>query len=129
VDDLDLGAMEPVPLVAGMADPWWLYSALHGRLAALQPRRYHADMAAVPSAQVPGSAWEGTETVYFPHGELGGELLSAIHQAVPDGATYGVNHDLRRAWVRVSKPGNTREVLRAAFASLGRDLPGDPDDN
>jgi hypothetical protein len=23
VDDLDLGAMEPVPLVAGMADTWW----------------------------------------------------------------------------------------------------------
>jgi len=79
-------------------------------------------------AQVPGSAWEGTETVYFPHSDLDGELLNAIHQAVPDGATYGVNHDFLRAWVTVSRPGNTREVLRAAFASLGRDLPGDPDD-
>jgi hypothetical protein len=85
-------------------------------------------VAAVPYTQVPGSAWEGTETVYFPHGDLDGEILNAIHQAVPDGATYGVNHDFCRAWVTVSRPGNTREVLRAAFASLGRDLPGDPDD-
>jgi hypothetical protein len=85
-------------------------------------------VAAVPYTQVPGSAWEGTETVYFPHSDLDGEILNAIHQAVPDGATYGVNHDFRRAWVRVSRPGNTREVLQVAFASLGRDLPGDPDD-
>jgi len=71
-------------------------------------------VAAVHFAQVPGSAWEGTETVYFPHSDLDGELLNAIHQAVPDGATYGVNHDFLRAWVTVSRPGNTREVLRAA---------------
>jgi hypothetical protein len=100
----------------------------HGRLAASRPWRYHAGVAAVPYSQVPRSAWEGTETVYFPHSDLDGEILNAIHQAVPDGATYGVNHDFRRAWVRVSRPGNTREVLRGAFASLGRELPGDPDD-
>ena len=99
-----------------------------GRLAALWPWRYHAGVAAVPYTQVPRSAWEGTETVYFPRRDLDGEILNAIHQAVPDGATYGVNHDSRRAWVTVTKPGNTREVLRAAFASLGRDLPGDPGD-
>ncbi|HSZ40299.1 MAG TPA: hypothetical protein VK817_10100 [Trebonia sp.] len=74
----------------------------------------------------PQSAWEGTETVYLPHGDLDGEVLDAIHQAVPDGATYGFNHDSRRAWVTVTKPGDTREVLSAAFASLGRDLPTDP---
>ena len=28
----------------------------------------------------------------------------------------------------VTRPGNTREVLRTAFGSLGRDLPGDPGD-
>jgi hypothetical protein len=88
---------------------------------------YHAGMVAVPYAQVPESAWEGTETVYFPYSDLNGETLSAIHCAVPDGATYSFNHDSRRrAWVTVSKPGNTRDVLRAAFASLGRDLPDDP---
>jgi hypothetical protein len=43
-----------------------------------------------------------------------------------DDATFGFNHDYRRAWVTVTKPGNTRDVLRAAFASLGRDLPDDP---
>jgi hypothetical protein len=45
---------------------------------------------------------------------------------VPDGATFGFNHDYRRAWVTVTKPGTTRDVLRAAFGSAGRDLPGDP---
>lgn len=91
---------------------------------------YHAGMVAVPYTQVPGSAWEGTETVYFDRRDVGPEILDAVHKAVPDGATYGFNHDSgRRAWVRVSKPGDTREVLRAAFASLGRDLPDDPGDD
>jgi hypothetical protein len=83
-------------------------------------------MTAAPYSQVPRSAWEGVETVYFPYSDLNGEILAAVHQAVPDGATYGVNHDHRRAWVTVTKPGNTRDVLRAAFASLGLDLPDDP---
>ena len=65
---------------------------------------------------------------FLPRRDLDGEILNAIHQAVPDGATFGFNHDSRRARVRVTRPGNTREVLRAAFASLGRDLPGDPGD-
>ena len=83
-------------------------------------------MAAAPYGQVPRSAWEGVERVYFPYSDLNGEIIAAIHQAVPDGATFGFNHDYRRAWVTVTKPGNTRDVLRAAFASLGRDLPDDP---
>ena len=83
-------------------------------------------MTAAPYSQVPPSAWEGVETVYFPYSDLNGEILAAVHQAVPDGAAYGFNHDHRRAWVAVTKPGNTRDVLRAAFASLGLDLPDDP---
>ncbi len=83
-------------------------------------------MAAAPYGQVPRSAWEGVERVYFPYSDLNGEIIAAIHQAVPDGATFGFNHDYRRAWVMVTKPGNTRDVLRAALASLGRDLPDDP---
>ena len=83
-------------------------------------------MTAAPYPQVPPSAWEGAETVYFPYRDLNGEILAAVHQAVPDGATYGFNHDHRRAWVTVTKPGDTRDVLRAAFASLGLDLPDDP---
>jgi len=82
-------------------------------------------MTAVPYSQVPRSAWEGAETVYFSYGDLDPEVLAAIDQAVPDGVTYGFNHDHHRAWVTVSKPGSTRDVLRAAFRSLGRDLPGD----
>ena len=30
------------------------------------------------------SAWEGTETVYFPYCDLGPEVLGAIEEAVPD---------------------------------------------
>jgi len=67
------------------------------------------------------------ETVYFPYGDLSPEVIAAIHEAVPDGATYGFNHDYRRAWVTVTRPADTRNVLRAAFASLGRDVPDDPD--
>jgi hypothetical protein len=99
-----------------------------GRLAALRAWQYHAGVAPAPFAHVPRSAWEGTETVYFPRRDLDGEVLTAIEQAVPDGATFGINHDSRRAWVTVSKPGNTRDVLLAAFASLGRGLPEDPGD-
>jgi hypothetical protein len=83
-------------------------------------------MTAVPYNQVPRSAWEGTETVYFPYSDLSAEIINAIHQAVPDGGTFGFNHDYHRAWVTVTKPGNTRSVLRAAFASIGSDLPDDP---
>ena len=83
-------------------------------------------MAAIPCNQVPRSAWEGAETVYFPYSDLSWEIIRAVRQAVPDGATFGFNHDYRRARVTVTKPGNTRDVLQAAFASLGRDLPDDP---
>jgi hypothetical protein len=83
-------------------------------------------MTAAPHWQVPRSAWEGAETAYFPYSDLNGEILAAIHQAVPNGATYGFNHDYRRVWVTVTKPGNTRDVVHAAFASLGLDLPDDP---
>ena len=74
---------------------------------------------------VPRSAWEGVETVYFPYSDLNNEVLAAIEQSVPDGGTFGINHDYRRCWVMVTKPGNTRAVLHAAFASLGLDLPDD----
>jgi hypothetical protein len=83
-------------------------------------------MTAAPYGQVPRSSWKDVETVYFPCNDLSAEIIEAIYQAVPDGATLGFNHDYRRAWVTVTKPGNTRSVLQAAFASVGRDLPGDP---
>lgn len=87
---------------------------------------YRDGVTAVPYDQVPLSAWEGTETVYFPYSELNWKTVHAVHQAVPDGATFGFNHDYRWAWVTVTKPGNTRDVLHAAFGSLGRELPEDP---
>jgi hypothetical protein len=83
-------------------------------------------MTAAPYDRVARSSWEGVETVYFPYSDLSVEIIAAIHQAVPDGATFGFNHDYQRAWVTVTKPGNTRSVLRAAFASVGSDLSDDP---
>ena len=83
-------------------------------------------MTAVPYGQVPRSSWKDVETVYFPYSDLSVDLIHALYQAVPDGATLGFNHDYRRAWVTVTKPGNTRSVLHAAFASVGSELPDDP---
>ena len=97
-----------------------------GILAGSRPARYRAGMTAASYRQVPRSAWEGAETIYFPYRDLDLEILAAIHQAVPDGATYGFNHDHQRAWVTVTAPANTRDVLQAAFGSLGRALPEDP---
>jgi hypothetical protein len=83
-------------------------------------------MTAAPFGQVPRYSWEDVETVYFPYSDLSVEIIEAIYQAVPDGATLGFNHDYRLAWVTVTQPGNTRSVLHAAFASVGSNLPGDP---
>jgi hypothetical protein len=83
-------------------------------------------MTAAPYSQVPRSAWKGIETVYFPYSDPLPEIIAAVHQAVPDSATYGFNHDHRRAWVMVTRPGDTRDAVRAAFASLGLELPDDP---
>jgi hypothetical protein len=46
-------------------------------------------MTAAPYGQVPRSAWEGVEKVYFPYSDVNSEIIAAIHQAVPDGATFG----------------------------------------
>jgi hypothetical protein len=74
----------------------------------------------------PGRLGKAQERVYFPYDDLLPEIITAIEQAVPDGATFGFNHDHRRAWVIVTRPGKTRDVVHAAFASLGLDLPDDP---
>jgi hypothetical protein len=83
-------------------------------------------MAAVPYTQVPSSAWDGAETVYLPYRDFDQELIEAIYQAVPDGATFGFNHDYERAWVTVTKPGDTHGVVAAALRSLGREWPAEP---
>ena len=54
--------------------------------------------------------------------ELDGPLINAIADAVPEGATFGFNwrEDDGRPWIRVSQPGNPRDALNTALASLGR---------
>lgn len=66
------------------------------------------------------------DAVFLPEGQqMDGPLLRAITQALPEGATFGFNHDQdRRTWIHVfgpgdtSNPGLTREVLNTALASL-----------
>lgn len=65
---------------------------------------YRVGMSAADYRSVPRSAWEGAETVRFPCRDLTPALIDAIHQRVPDGATFGFNHDGRQAWVTVTRP-------------------------
>jgi hypothetical protein len=65
--------------------------------------------------------------VYLPEGQvLDGPLENAIMDALPEGATFGLNVNAdQRVWILVFRPGVsdlglTRPVLNAALASLGR---------
>jgi Clp amino terminal domain, pathogenicity island component len=66
------------------------------------------------------------DAVLLPDGQLDGPLRLAIHECVPEGATFGFNRDTDgRPWVRIVG-GDTRGVLNAALTRLGRDpLPAD----
>ena len=77
-------------------------------------------------AQVPASAWDGAETVYLPY-EGFDEVLTAIETTIPDTSSLTFNHDGKRAWVTVSKPALTRDVVAKACRSLGRDWPQPPE--
>lgn len=66
-----------------------------------------------------------TDRVYLPAGtELDGPLRAAIFDSLPAGASVGFNWESGRPWVHVTEPGDTREVLNAALARLGRPGPG-----
>ncbi len=89
----------------------------------------YADPGAVEAAVIaemktPGYRGEpdpGAGRVFLPDGlELDRALAEAIAAGLPEGATFGVNWENGRQWVRVIGPGDTREVLNAALASLGR---------
>ncbi|MDL4813094.1 hypothetical protein [Actinomadura opuntiae] len=81
-------------------------------------------MTAVPDGTPDGipddEQFAGQETVWMPKSELDGHLRGALAGALPDGATFGFNFEGDRAWVIVSKPGDTRQVLQAARTALGR---------
>jgi hypothetical protein len=54
--------------------------------------------------------------------ELDQALIAALSRSVPEGATFRFNwrQDDGRPWIWVSQPGNPRDALNAALASLGR---------
>jgi len=90
-----------------------------------------ADLDAVEAAVLEvknAPAGPGEDAVFLPEGqELGGPLERAIIDALPEGTTFGFNHDAgSRSWIVVIGPGYshdpavTREVLNTALASLGR---------
>jgi Clp amino terminal domain, pathogenicity island component len=89
-----------------------------------------ADLDAVEAAVLAAKnapAGPGEDAVFLPAGqELDGPLERAIIEALPEGATFGFNHDEDRSWIVVigsgwsHDPGVTREVLNTALASLGR---------
>jgi hypothetical protein len=56
-------------------------------------------------------------------------LTDALLKFLPPGATVAFNYEGDRARVRVSKPGNSRAVVEAALASLGRPLTLEPPAN
>lgn len=83
------------------------------------------DAAIVAAASAP--VGPGENAVLLPEGQqLDSPLLSAISDAVPEGANFGFNGDGERSWIDVFGPGGslgrevTREVLNTALASLGR---------
>jgi hypothetical protein len=90
-----------------------------------------ADLDAVAAAVLEAKnapAGPGQAAVLLPEGQqLDGPLERAIIDALPEGATFGFNHDgADRGWMVVLGPGGrpdpgvTREVLDTALASLGR---------
>jgi hypothetical protein len=63
------------------------------------------------------------EELLLPEGqELDQALIGAVAKSLPGGAAFAFNwrKDDGRPWIHVSQPGNPREVLNAALASLGR---------
>lgn len=60
------------------------------------------------------------DAVWFPVSELR-ELLKAVRSSVPPGVEYGFNVVGDQAWIHVSAPGDTAEVLAAARALLDSD--------
>lgn len=85
------------------------------------------DAAVVEAVNAPVGPAEGA--VFLPEGQqLDSPLLTAISDAVPEGATFGFNslEETGETWIHVFGPGGSlgrevsREVLNTALVSLGR---------
>jgi hypothetical protein len=101
----------PARALAGLADPDALDAAV---------------VAAMNAPIVPGK-----NAVLLPVGQqFDGPLSRAVHDALPEGTTFGFNGANGRTWIDVYGPGGSlgpeanREVLNTALASLGRPTVG-----
>lgn len=64
--------------------------------------------------------FSGSETVRLPPGELDQSLIEALADVLPDGANFGFNYDDSGAWVRITRPHDTREFVDDALRRVGR---------
>jgi len=83
------------------------------------------DAAVVAAMNAPVEPHE--DAVLLPEGQhLDSPLSKAIHDALPEGTTFGFNGAAGRTWIHVFGPGGSlgpevsREVLNTALVSLGR---------
>jgi len=89
-----------------------------------------ADLDALAAAVVEAAnapVGPGADSVFLPEGrQLDSPLVSAIRDALPEGANFGFNGADGRTWIHVFGPGGSlgreasREVLNTALVSLGR---------
>jgi hypothetical protein len=65
--------------------------------------------------------WSDAEVVWLPEGQVvDSALRRAMVALLPSGVSMGYNNVRGQGLVEVSKPGDTRAILNAALASLGR---------
>jgi len=81
-----------------------------------------AVLAVMRSPAYRGEPFASPGRVFLPDGqELDDALRGALFDSLPDGATISFNWENGRPWVRVTgAAGETRDVLNAALARLGR---------
>jgi hypothetical protein len=65
--------------------------------------------------------WSDAEVVWLPEGQVvDSALRRAMVALLPPGVSMGYNNVRGQGLVEVSKPGDTRAILNAALAGLGR---------
>lgn len=60
------------------------------------------------------------EWVSMPRDQFDADLRGACVKSLPNGATIGFNYQNDLAWLIVSQPGDTRQVLEVARQRLSR---------
>jgi len=74
-----------------------------------------------PSPYAERFDFNDAQRIYMPRRELDGALREAVKQALPPGTVFCFNFEEDQAWLQVSKPGKTNEVLSSALRILGRE--------